>query len=96
MIKSELVDWLADELNITRREAKSMVDSVLEGIVEALASDGHLTLRGFGTFEVRRRGAREPRPVFDHASAAVPGQSGVLFRPSRPLRSRLESRMERS
>lgn len=96
MKKSQLVDWLADELNISRREAKCMVDGVLEGITHALLSDGHLTLRGFGTFEVRRRSMRGTPLSRDQAQETALGQSGVSFRPSAPLRGRLEARADQS
>ncbi len=91
MTKSEFVDRLADELNINRREAKAMLDAVLEGIAHALVTEGHLALRGFGTFEARRRGLR-PVSKISEGEGGTPGQSGVHFRPSTPLRSRLDAR----
>ncbi len=91
MIKSQLVDWLADERNTSRREAKQVVDDVLEAIARALVVDGHLAIRGFGTFEVRRRHLAELEDDSAPAGGEA-GVSGVSFRPSGVLRSRLESR----
>lgn len=87
MTKSQLIDRVADELNITRRDAKHMVDAVIEGVAQALVVDGHLALRGFGTFDVRRRGSGVTEDGEGHGS----GPCSVAFRSSGTLRARLEA-----
>ena len=61
MTKLELVDVVAKKAEITKVEAKKVVDAVLVSINEGLAADGKVALPGFGTFEVAERAAREGR-----------------------------------
>ena len=59
MTKKELIDQIAVDAEITKKEAETALESVLKGIETSLLEDGKITFVGFGTFEVRERAARE-------------------------------------
>lgn len=61
MNKNELVAAVADSADITKADAASAVDAVLDSITSALKSGDEVRLVGFGTFSVAARAASEGR-----------------------------------
>ncbi|WP_420404889.1 HU family DNA-binding protein [Nisaea sp.] len=61
MNKNELVAAVADSADLTKADAASAVDAVLDSITSALKSGGEVRLVGFGTFSVASRAASEGR-----------------------------------
>jgi len=54
MKKSELIVALAEQQNLSMRDAKSIVETILGAMTEALIRGEKIELRGFGTFKVRK------------------------------------------
>ena len=61
MNKSELIDAVAESAEMTKADAGRAVDAVVSVVTKALKKGDSVTLVGFGTFEVRKRGARTGR-----------------------------------
>jgi len=61
MNKSELIDAVATTAGLSRTDAASATDAVLDSIVSALARGDLVNISGFGTFSVRERAARAGR-----------------------------------
>jgi DNA-binding protein HU-beta len=59
--KSEFVDQVADRADLSKRDAASAVDAVLETIENTLSRGGEISFSGFGKFSVSQRSAREGR-----------------------------------
>lgn len=59
MTKQEFVDAVASKANISRRDAGSAVDAVLDTITDTLKSGDSVTFTGFGKFSTAQRAARE-------------------------------------
>lgn len=58
MLKKDLVDRIAMDAGLTKKQAAAAVDSMLDSITGALKSGDTVLLTGFGKFEVRTRAAR--------------------------------------
>ena len=61
MNKSELIAAVADGANMTKADAASAIDAVVEAITSAIKSGDDVRLVGFGSFSVSARPAREGR-----------------------------------
>lgn len=61
MNKSDLIDLIANSAEISKAAAGRALDSMLDGITNALSKGDIVTLIGFGTFAVRKRAARMGR-----------------------------------
>lgn len=59
MTKSEFVDQVAAESGLSKGDASSAVDAVLEVIQSTLQRGGEISFTGFGKFTVADRGARQ-------------------------------------
>ena len=61
MNKSELVEAIAQKINVSKQEADAIVTAMLEEIMVAVAGGSKVTFVGVGSFEPRERQAREGR-----------------------------------
>jgi len=58
MNKMELIDAIAKKATISKKDAKSALEAMIEEITKTLKKGDKVSLIGFGTFEVARRKAR--------------------------------------
>ena len=58
MNKTELVNAIAEQANLTKVQAKAARDATIDSISKALAEGDKVALIGFGTFAVTEKGAR--------------------------------------
>ncbi|GAB6263857.1 DNA-binding protein HU-alpha [Photobacterium sp. CCB-ST2H9] len=61
MNKTQLIELIAEQADLTKAQAKDALESTLSGITEALKSGDQVQLIGFGTFKVNHRAARTGR-----------------------------------
>ena len=61
MTKADIIDSVANEAELSKRQAGVIVDLVLEEIRRALQKGDRVALTPFGSFVVRQRKAREGR-----------------------------------
>ena len=61
MNKTQLIDAVAKSANLKKADAEAAVNAVTAAITDALKAGEKVQLIGFGTFEVRERGARAGR-----------------------------------
>jgi len=61
MNKGELVDAVAENASVTKKQADAVLSAALEAIMKAVSEGDKVTLVGFGSFESRERKAREGR-----------------------------------
>jgi DNA-binding protein HU-beta len=78
--KAQLIDAVAEKLEISRRAAGEAVDAVLDGITGAVVSGDKVSLTGFGTFESARRPARIARNPRTGDQVRVPAATVPKFR----------------
>lgn len=61
MNKAEFVDSVAAKADMSKQDAMTAVDAVLDSLTDAMKGGNQVTLIGFGTFLVRERDARTGR-----------------------------------
>jgi len=87
--KEELARILKDAHGgLSLDESLGLVDAVLDAIYDGLLTDGKVKIRGFGTFDVRRRKRRITRHPGTGEPVEVPESLTVRFRQSNGLFSR--------
>ena len=61
MNKAELIAAVAEKTEFTKKDAEAAVNAFVSSVEEALKKGDKVQLIGFGTFEVRKRKARQGR-----------------------------------
>jgi len=85
--KTDLVEDIAQETNLTKNKAKEAVDAFLESLSQELSSGSKVTLTGFGTFQVREQKAKRGRNPQTGEVMNIPAKNVVKFSPGKALRN---------
>jgi integration host factor subunit beta len=86
MTKADLVDRVAKEAEMTKKDAEQLVEIVFESIINSLNGGEKIELRGFGSFRVRERNARQGRNPKTGASVSIPAKRVAYFKPGKELK----------
>lgn len=90
MTKSELIEQLsltADVLN--KKEAELVVNTIFGSIGNALVDGDRVEIRGFGSFTIRERDAREARNPKSGEVVKIPSKKTPFFKTGKELRARV-------
>ena len=61
MNKSELIEALAQDINVPHREAAAITNTVIDTMTEALSRGESIEIRGFGSFVIKNYDSYEGR-----------------------------------
>ena len=61
MIKSDIVNIVSEATGLTKVETETVLDGFIQSIIFSLEKGEKVELRGFGSFVVKKRKAREAR-----------------------------------
>lgn len=89
LTKAHLVEEVASQVQVTKKQAEEIVQSVFATIVESLRSGSKVELRGFGSFRIRSRGARIGRNPKTGERVEVPPKRIPYFKPGKELKEQL-------
>ena len=89
MTKRDMAEAIADGMGLTRSQVSEVIRRVLDGITEALVSEGRLELRNFGVFEVKGRRPRRARNPRTGEAVDVPARRVVTFKAGRQMGERV-------
>ncbi|MFO7952811.1 MAG: HU family DNA-binding protein [Bacillota bacterium] len=90
MNKSELVDLVAENAGMSKKDSEKAVKAVLDSITEGLKKGDKVQLVGFGTFEVRNRKAREGRNPATGEKIKIPALKVPAFKPGKALKEKVK------
>lgn len=86
MTKADVIDAVADETELSRRQAGQIVDLILDQIKGALQKGDRVALNPFGSFIVRSRRAREGRNPRTGEKIAIAARRVPAFVAGRSLK----------
>ncbi len=86
MTKTELVDRIAKDANISKKAAAAALHSITKSVRETLKKGKRVGLVGFGTFMIRRRAARTGRNPQTGAVIKIKAAKVPAFKPGKALK----------
>ena len=89
--KSDIIDQIASQADMPKKDVKTVVDHFLESISNQLNSGGRVQLTGFGTFEVRERQAREGVKPGTSEKIQIPASKAPAFKAGKSLKEVVNS-----
>lgn len=97
MTKSELIARLAECYpQLVAKDADYAVKTILDAMVDALASGQRIEIRGFGSFALNRRPPRMGRNPKSGDKVMVPEKCVPHFKPGKELRERVDAMVGQS
>ena len=89
MNKSELIEHIATEADISKAAAARALEAVIGWVTATLKTNDSVSLVGFGTFTVGTREAREGRNPRTGAAIKIESAKVPKFRPGKALKDAL-------
>ncbi|MGL5928971.1 MAG: HU family DNA-binding protein [Dermatophilaceae bacterium] len=86
MTKKDLVDTVAQRIDVSASTAEAVISEALLVIAQQLEKGEEVRLTGFGTFEVRSRAARTGRNPQTGEEIQIAASSAVGFKPAAQLK----------
>lgn len=86
MNKTELIAAMAENAELTKKDAEAALKAFVEVVSDALKKDDKVQIVGFGTFEVAKRPAREGRNPQTGASMKIKASKSPKFKAGKALK----------
>lgn len=94
MTKHDLIEEVARLYpRYSRRDAEVIVNSVFDSMAEALHHGERIEIRGFGSFVVKQRQAREGRNPKTGRIVSVPAKRVPFFKVGKELKLRVDGKL---
>ncbi len=89
MNKSELIEVIAHQADISKAAATRSLEAVIGAVKTTLKKGDSVTITGFGTFAVNKRKARTGRNPRTGAAIKIKASKVPKFRPGKGLKDAL-------
>ncbi|WCG82165.1 MULTISPECIES: nucleoid-associated protein HU-beta [unclassified Pectobacterium] len=86
MNKSQLIDKIAADADISKAAAGRVLDAIIGSVTDSLKEGDDVALVGFGTFSVRERAARTGRNPQTGKEISIPAAKVPGFRAGKTLK----------
>lgn len=90
LTKADIAEHLFDQLGMSKRDSKEMVEAFFEEIRIALEAGEQVKISGFGNFELRTKSERPGRNPKTGEDIPITARRVVTFRPGQKLKARVE------
>lgn len=83
---TEIADKLASEHELTKTQAKTLVDGVFKSVIDAAIAGEEISVPGFGKFKVKETAEREGRNPSTGATIKIAAAKKLTFTPAKALK----------
>ena len=91
MNKTELVAAVAEQADISKKDAEKVLKAFVDVVTEELKKEHKIQLVGFGTFEVSERAAREGRNPRTGETMEIAASKAPKFKAGKALKDMINS-----
>ena len=91
MNKTELVAAIADQAEITKKQAEAALKAFTDTVADELKKGEKIQLVGFGTFEVAERAAREGRNPQTGETMKIAASKAPKFKAGKALKDMINA-----
>ncbi len=89
MNNSDLAEAVAASHDLSKADARKLVDAVIGAIADAAANGDEVSLSGFGKFKVKDSPARQGRNPSTGATIEIAASKKLTFTPAKAVKDRL-------
>ena len=86
MIKSDIVNLVSNATGLTKVETETVLDGFIQSIISSLEKGEKVEIRGFGSFIVKKRKAREARNPATNETVYLQERFVPIFKVSKLLK----------
>ncbi|MBP5180920.1 MAG: HU family DNA-binding protein [Clostridiales bacterium] len=92
MNKTELIESIAKKAGLSKKDAEAALKATIESIETALTKGDKVSLVGFGTFEVKKRAAREGRNPATGETIKIKASKAPAFKAGKEFKDKVNKK----
>ncbi|MGI6084602.1 MAG: HU family DNA-binding protein [Acetivibrionales bacterium] len=92
MNKAELINAVAQQSGLTKKNSEAAIDAFVNVVEESLAKEEKVVLVGFGTFETKNRAARKGRNPQTKETIDIPASKAPVFKAGKSLKDKVNGK----
>lgn len=89
MNKAQLIQKIAENGNMTKKDAEVALNAVVAAIADAVAAGEKVQVSGFGSFDVKARDARTGRNPKTGEAVEIAASKRVVFSAAQALKDKI-------
>ena len=91
MAKAEIINKIAEETGVAKRDVTTTVEAFMEEIrISVAEKKENVYLRGFGTFEVKHRAQKTARNISKNTTIVIDAHDVPDFKPSKSFMEKMK------
>ncbi len=94
MTKADIVDKIASGTGLTKLETEAIIEGFFKTVIDALRAGKGIEIRGFGTYKVKKKRARQARNPKTGEQVFVPEHYVPTFKFSREFKELVDKGMK--
>lgn len=91
LTKKEIVEMVCTELDISKKESTTLVESFFEIIKDELSNGNDILISGIGKWTVKKKNARRGRNPQTGEAVTIAARKVVTFKPSPSLKATINN-----
>jgi len=95
MTKADIVNSVSEATGLTKVETEAVLEGILQSIVSSLKKGERIDIRGFGSFIVKKRKAREARNPATNETVSLQERFVPTFKVSKLLKKEVNQSLLR-
>lgn len=95
MTKADIVNIIASRTGLTKQETETVVDGFIETVIESLKSGERIEIRGFGTFNVRKKNRRIAHNPRTREKVVIEEKYVPTFKISREFKAAVSEKLKK-
>ena len=89
MTKQNIIDIVSEATGLTKVETEVTMNGIMKTIIDSLANNKRVELRGFGTFGIKHRMPKKARNPGTGDAIYLPERFVPTFKPSKLMKKRV-------
>ncbi|HKI78542.1 MAG TPA: HU family DNA-binding protein [Ignavibacteriaceae bacterium] len=94
MTKADIVDKVASGTGLTKLETEAIIEGFFKTVIEALKEGNGIEIRGFGSYKVKKKNARQARNPKTGEQVFVPEHYVPTFKFSKDFKEMVDKGMK--
>ena len=94
MTKAELVSKIADKTGVEKLTTLAIIESMMNEIKTSLSENEAVFLRGFGTFQAKKRAEKTGRNIKKNTTIIIPAHHVPAFKPAKVFVEKVKTNLK--
>ena len=94
MTKAEVIEQIVEKTGVEKPAAAAIVEGIMSSITGAMIKGDEVFLRGFGTFQLKRRAAKNGRNISKGTNVRIPEHMLPVFKPAQEFKEEVAKKVK--